>query len=216
MSAECDPKVDPAALPPMIAPGGTALLIIDVQVDFVSPQGAAGNWGFDLGVFEAPTRRIEAVIAAARDAGVTPIFVRVVTRAETDTAALKLLQRRKGQPADALAICRAGTPGAEYFRLRPQPGDLEIEKTLYSAFVGTDLEARLRARGVDTLVVVGFTTECCVDCTVRDAFHRDFNVFVVTDACAAYEQELHDGALAALSKNCAMLTDCAAVLAAWG
>ena len=73
----------------------------------------------------------------------------------------------------------------------------------------------LRARGIDTLVVVGFTTDCCVDCTVRDAFHRNYDVFVVTDACAAYEQDLHIGALNGLSKNCAMLTDTEAVLAAW-
>jgi nicotinamidase-related amidase len=65
------------------------------------------------------------------------------------------------------------------------------------------------------VVVVGFTTECCVDCTVRDAFHRNFNVFVVADACAAYCAELHQGALNALAANCALLLEADAVLAAW-
>jgi nicotinamidase-related amidase len=77
------------------------------------------------------------------------------------------------------------------------------------------LDAQLRARGIDTLVVVGFTTDCCVDCTVRDAFHHDYNVFVVADACAAYEEDLHYGALNGLSKNCALLTETEAVLGAW-
>jgi len=158
---------------------------------------------------------IAALIAAGRAAGLTQVFLRVVTRPETDTTALKLLHQRKGRPPEALAICRAGTSGADYYRIKPQPGDIEIEKVLYSGFAGTELESQLRARGIDTLVLVGFTTECCVDCTARDAFHRNFSVFVVADACAAYEEDLHYGALNGLSKNCAMLTDSAAVLAAW-
>jgi nicotinamidase-related amidase len=114
-----------------------------------------------------------------------------------------------------VALCRAGTPGADYYRISPQPGDWEIEKPLFSSFVGTDLDERLRAAGIGTLVVAGFTSDCCVDCTVRDAFHRNYDVFVVADACAAYEEPLHIGALDALSKNCALLTDTEAVLGAW-
>ena len=218
MSAEAmvDPDVAADALPAMIVPARTALLIIDAQNDFISPEGAAGHWGIDLGVFEPPLRHVGALVAAARAAGVTPVFIRVITREDTDTEALKHLHARKGRSPAQLAICRAGTPGAGYYGVSPEAGDWEIEKTLYSSFVGTDLDARLRAAGIDTLVVAGFTTECCVDCTVRDAFHRGYDVFVVRDACAAYEEGLHVGALAALSKNCALLTETQAVLAAWG
>jgi len=139
----------------------------------------------------------------------------VVTRPETDSEALKLFMAPKGLPPQALAICRDNTPGADYHRVRPIPGDLEIRKPLYFSFVATRLEEQLRERGIDTVVVVGFTTECCVDCTVRDAFHRNFNVFVVADACAAYSAELHQGALNALAANCALLLEADAVLAAW-
>ncbi len=210
-----DAAIAPALLPPMIAPSRAALAIIDVQEDFCSPHGAAGRWGIDLSRFDVPLRNIQALIAAARAASVPLVFVRVVTRPETDTGALKALHAGKGRPPASVAICRAGTTGADYYRIKPEPGDIEIEKLLYSSFVGTDLDARLRAIGVDTLVTVGFTTECCVDCTVRDAFHRDYRAFVVTDACAAYDESLHLGALAGLSKNCALLTDTGAVLAAW-
>jgi nicotinamidase-related amidase len=210
-----DPPVEPALLPAMIQPAHTALLIIDVQEDFVSPTGAAGNWGLDFSIFEGPISRIQALIAVARAAGVTPVFIRVVTREETDSDALKNLHARKGRPPSSVALCRAGTPGADYYRISPQPGDWEIEKPLFSSFVGTDLDERLRAAGIGTLVVAGFTSDCCVDCTVRDAFHRNYDVFVVADACAAYEEPLHIGALDALSKNCALLTDTEAVLAAW-
>jgi nicotinamidase-related amidase len=210
-----DPPVDPALLPPMIVPSRTALVIIDVQEDFVSPAGAAGRWGIDLSVLDPPLKKIETLIAAARAKGVTLTYVRVVSRPETDSDALKSLHRRKGRPPQAVAICRAGTSGADFYRIGPEAGDIEIQKRLYSSFIGTDLDAQLRARRIGTLVVVGFTTDCCVDCTVRDAFHLNYDVFVVADACAAYEEDLHVGALNGLSKNCAMLTDTEAVLNAW-
>jgi nicotinamidase-related amidase len=203
------------ALSGMIEPARTALLVIDVQIDFVAATGVMGLAGVDLAGLSPALERIERVIAAARSAGVTVGFVRVVTRPETDSEALKLFMARKGLPPQALAICREGTHGADYHRVRPVPGDLEIRKPLYSSFVATRLEEQLRERGVDTVVVVGFTTECCVDCTVRDAFHRNFNVFVVADACAAYSAELHQGALNALAANCALLLEADAVLAAW-
>ncbi len=210
-----DPAVAPGLLAPMIPPSSTAMAIIDVQEDFVSPNGASGQWGIDLTALEPPLQKIEALIAAARAKGVTLVYVRVVTRPETDSAALLTFHQRKGRPPQSVAVCRAGTKGADYYRIEPQAGDIEIEKVLYSSFSGTDLDAQLRARGIDTLVVVGFTTDCCVDSTARDAFHRNYHVFVVADACAAYEAALHFGALDALSKNCALLTETAAVLNAW-
>jgi len=210
-----DPLVDAALLPPMIDPSRTALVVIDIQEDFVSPTGAAGQWGIDLSILDAPLDNCETLIAAARASGVTLVFARVVTQAGTDSEALKALHRRKGRPPEALNICRVGTPGADYYRVKPEPGDIEVEKLLYSSFVGTDFDARLRARGIENLVIVGFTTDCCVDCTARDAFHLDYDVFIVTDACAAYDEDLHYGALNGLSKNCALLTDTQSVLNAW-
>ena len=209
------PLVAAGALPAMLEPARTALVVIDVQVDFVAPEGAMGRSGADLAPLETALPRIDSLIAAARSAGATLVFPRVITRAETDSTALKLLMSRRGLPPDAVAICRESTAGADYYHVRPMSGDIEISKTLYSSFAGTPLERELRARGIDTLVVVGFTTECCVDCTVRDAFHRGFNVFVVIDACAAYTPDLHYGALNGLANNCALLIESAAVLAAW-
>jgi nicotinamidase-related amidase len=207
--------VDASALPPIIAPARSALLIIDVQEDFVGPRGAAAGWGADLELLAAPLRNIEALIETARARSVTLIFARVVTRPETDSAALLAFHRHKGHAPGAAAVCRAGTVGADYHRVRPGPGEIEIEKSLYSCFAGTSLDRQLRARGIDTLVVVGFTTDCCVDSTVRDAFHHGYNVLVVADACGAYESHLHYGSLNGLSRNCALLTESEAVLNAW-
>ena len=200
----------------MIAPARTALAVIDIQGDFAAPDGAMGRVGGDLSEVEAVIDRAERLIAAARAAGATVMFARVVTTPETDAPNLTAFYRRKGYGEDAAGICRAGTPGADYYRVAPQSGDIEVEKPLFSSFVGTDLEAQLRARGVDTLVVLGLTTDCCVDCTARDAFHRGYNVFIAADACAAYDEETHRAALHGLAKNCALLVETDAVVAAWG
>jgi len=208
------PCVDPAALPDMIQPDRTALIVVDIQVDFAAPHGLLGRLGVDLAEAEIVIDRIEGLIAAARKAGASIGFMRVITAPETDSVALKTYMERSGQPGGE-AICRVDDGGADYYRVKPEPGDIEIAKLLFDSFHGTDLEEQLRARGVDTLVVTGLTTDCCVDATVRAAFHRNFHVFVVSDACAAYEPAMHDSTLDVLRKNCALLTTSEAVAAAW-
>jgi nicotinamidase-related amidase len=210
--ADAPPAMD---LAPMIAPSTTALVVIDVQGDFAAPDGAMGFAGVDMSDVEPTIDRIERLIAAARGAGAAVVFARVVTRPETDCEALKRLYIRKGYGAEAIAICRADTPGAAYYRVAPEPGDIEIQKPLFSSFVGTDLDARLRARGVDTLVLTGLTTDCCVDCTARDAFHRNYSCFIVDDACSAYGQELHSAAMLGLTNNVALAVTAQEVEAAW-
>ncbi|CAN5167359.1 cysteine hydrolase [soil metagenome] len=199
----------------MVSPGRTALLVIDVQNDFCAPDGVLGKAGLDMSVLDAPIERIQRLIAAARAAGVTVAFARVMTKAATDSTALKLFYLRQGKPLDYLNLCRIGTSGVDYYVVQPQEGDIEIEKPQYSSFMATQFEHDLRARDIDTLVVTGFTTDCCVDTTVRDAFHRNFNSFVVSDATAAYDDELHAGSLNALSKNCAILVETQDLLDAW-
>ncbi|MFS3135484.1 cysteine hydrolase family protein [Gluconacetobacter sacchari] len=197
-----------------IAPVRAALLVIDIQNDFGAPGFAMAQAGMDLPPVEAAITRTEALLAAARAAGVACGFVRVVTRPETDTRALKRFMARQGMP-EAMAICRHGTEGAAYYRVAPRAGDIEIEKTLYSAFVGTDLEVRLHAAGIETVVLCGLTTDCCVDSTARDAFHKDFDVFIARDACAAFDSRTHENALAILAAHSATPVSTDDIIAAW-
>jgi nicotinamidase-related amidase len=209
------PHVEPAALLGMIEPAQCALLVIDVQEDFASPHGAVARAGADMSGVAPALDKIEALIAAARRAGVTVAFARVVTTAKSDSKALKLLHARKGEPPEALALCREGKPGAAFYRVAPIPGEIEVEKRLYNAFHETSLEADLRARGIETLVAVGFATHCCVDATCRGAFHRDFNVFVVSDATDSYSADAHWATLRALRESCALIVETDAVRSAW-
>ena len=199
-----------------IAPRRTAVLAIDMQVDFVSQDGVAGGWGVDLTSVSAAIAAAERLVDAARRAGAPVVFIGLFTSPEQDSPVwVERLRRRGGDPAAESALCRAGSQGAAFVGPQPAPGEAVIAKTRYSGFHGTDLDATLRRLGVDTLIICGVTTECCVDCTVRDAFHRDYHVFVATDACAAYEPDLHEAALKSLDLNCAILTNCDQIIAAW-
>lgn len=208
------PHVAAADLPPMLDPARTALVVVDVQVDFAAPFGLLGRVGANLSEVAPAMARIDTLIAAARARGVAIAFMRVVTRPETDSVALKTLMARKGMPGGE-AICRADDGGADYYGVTPEPGDIEVEKLLFDSFHGTDFDEQLRARGIETLVMTGFSTDCCVDQTARAAFHRGYHVFIVSDATGAYDDGLHGNALDILYKNCALLTRAGDVAAAW-
>lgn len=199
-----------------IAPSRTALCIIDIQKDFAAPDGLLAGFGVDMSAVPAAIANTEKLIAAARKAGVPVIFVGLSTSPETDSPAWKeWMRRRNGDPDAESDVCRAGTQGAEFYGPQPVPGDRVVLKPKYSAFCDTDFEAVLAEAKVDTLVVCGLTTECCVDCTVRDAFHRDYHVFIADDACAAYGADVHAAALMSLELNCAILKKTADIEAVW-
>lgn len=198
-----------------IAPSRTAVLVIDMQVDFASPDGALGAY-VDMGVVQPALAAADALVEAARAASVPVVFIGLFTTPETDSPAwLERMRRRGGEPENESALCREGEVGSNFYGPRPLPGERVVKKTRYSGFGGTDLDAQLKALGVDTLVVAGVTTECCVDSTVRDAFALDYHVFVAADACAAYEEDLHRVSLKVMELNSAILTDTAQVAAAW-
>jgi nicotinamidase-related amidase len=205
--------LDTAMFAGMIDPARTALLVIDIQRDFAAPGGFCERVGADLSTMEPAIDRVLSIIPAARRAGLAIVFMRVITRDETDPPAMLRLMERRGRPGGA-ALCRAGTEGADYYRVRPEPGDIEIEKRRFDGFLETDLDARLRERGIDAVIVTGVSTDCCVDSTARAAFQRDYDVFVTADACAAGSPHLHHGALAALEQNVALLVEARTVVEA--
>jgi len=199
-----------------IAPSRTALVIIDIQVDFALPEGALGQAGLDTSVVAPAVATAARLADMARAAGTPVIFVGLQTSAALDSPAWReRMVRRGANPDEESALCRVGEHGADFVGPQPLPGELVIPKIRYSGFFGTTLHAGLKALGVDTLLVCGLTTECCVDCTVRDAYHLDYQVFIARDACAAYEVDVHEAALKNLELNCAMLVNTDQIAAAW-
>ena len=207
----------PTLRPEWIDPKRTALVSIAMQVDFGAPDGMMGKLGLDMTAPLAAMAQSQKLAAAARAAGVPVVFVGLQTRAELDSRHWKERMRRLGRDPDSdSGLCREGSVGAEFIGPRPLAGETVIGKLRYSGFYGTPLDTALKARGGDSLVLCGLTTECCVDCTARDAFHLDYHVFIAADACAAYEPDLHKAALTALELNCAILADTDAIISVWG
>lgn len=196
-----------------IAPRRTALLLVDMQRDFADPAGAMGRGGADMTAPQSVLTEAARLAEAARAAGVPCVFTRLLTRAADETDFLREWKARR--QVDDAPLCREGTPGAEFVGPQPQACEMVFTKKRYDGFHGTGLDAALRGEGRDTLVVAGLTTECCIDSTVREAFERDYHLFVVTDATACYAPGLHEAALRALALNCATLVSTADVVAAW-
>jgi nicotinamidase-related amidase len=184
--------------PEWIAPARTALLLIDFQVDFGAPDGVMARQGADIAAAQAALTKAVALTDAARSAKVEVVFVRLLTRSG-DNKILREASRRREE--DFPELCVEGSRGADFIGLQPRPGEAVISKTRFSAFAGTALADQLRAHGVDTLVLAGLTTECCVQSSAWDGLGRDFHVFLAADACAAYEPELHRHMLRALTLN---------------
>lgn len=215
--ADSKPEVSgPGGLPEWIAPRRTALCVIDIQVDFADPKGLMAGFGVDMSAVPGAVANTGKLVSAAREVGVPVIFIGLETSAETDSPVwMERMRRREGNPEVESNVCRKGTPGAAFYGPQPQLGDAVVMKPKYSAFHATNFAEILREKNVDTLVVCGLTTECCIDNTVSDAFHRDYHVIIADDASAAYGDDIHRAALAILEMNCAILRSTAEIEAAW-
>jgi nicotinamidase-related amidase len=190
-----------------------ALLLIDVQVDFVAPDGFCARHGADVSPALAAIAQMRKSAEAARQAGLMMVFVRLETSPQTDAPAMLRHMERRGSPGGA-ALCRKGEFGSDYWGIAPEPGDFEIVKSRYDAFLDTTLDAMLRQCGIETVVLGGVSTDCCVDSTARAAFMRNYDVVVLSDACAAGTHEDHEAAWAALGRYAATVAPTQGFLAA--
>lgn len=184
---------------------------MDLQNDFCHPQGGFAGLGVDLASTEAAVTQALSVINSARAAGVPIVFVRSSHSEWTDSPMLAEMRERWQAPR----WCMEGTWGAEFYRVQPQSGDHIVRKHRYSAFLGTDLEMVLRAKGLKTIVLVGVATEICVETTARDGFMRDFYVVVVGDGCATSSRQVHKSALQRIGACFGTVTNSTELAAEW-
>src|SRR5262245_38684266 len=171
--------------------GTAALLIIDMQHDFLDADGAVpcvGGWQIVPGIQQLAT--------AARHAGVPVIYTQEMHRPT------RIDFGRELDGTEGLH-CVEGTHGVQIVPdLMPQDGDTLVRKRRYSAFLGTDLPYILNGFGVhpgDTLIITGVATDVCVHYTAADAHQYDYRVRVVTECVAGTSLEAHTAALAAIN-----------------
>jgi nicotinamidase-related amidase len=162
--------------------GKPALLIIDMQNDFVRE-------GKPLKVAGAPAviPKIQAVLAEFRKRSLPVIHVLRVHRADGSDVEIIRQERFRTQP-----FAVAGTPGAAVIdELEPRKGEVVLEKTRMSAFIGTELDLVLRTLGVSTLFVCGIQTPNCIRTTVFDGIAYNYPVVLINDATGAASEEIH-------------------------
>ncbi len=176
----------------------SALLIIDMQRDFLEPGGFGEMLGNDVGQLRRTIEPNKALLAAWRQAGGLVMHTREGHR--PDLADLPPAKKIRGRSATCIGdagpmgrILVRGEQGHDIIaELYPAPGEPVIDKPGKGAFFATDLHAILQNRGITNLVVTGVTTEVCVNTTVREANDRGYDCLVVSDCCGSYFPEFHE------------------------
>jgi nicotinamidase-related amidase len=186
----------------LVDPTHTALLLVDMQHDFIDQDGMFGGLGIDLSMYADTRPTLAALLAAARSNGVLVVHIQNTALADrmSDSPAqirfnLRMHEsaRRDGPP---LRYTVPGTAGHEFGReFTPRAGELVVRKYRSSAFWGTNLEMLLRSNGIHTVVVGGCTTEGCVESTARDAMFNDHYVVIAADCVGSDDRAQHDASM---------------------
>ena len=170
----------------------TALLIIDMQRDFVEPGGFGETLGNDVSLLSAIVPACQSVLAAWRSAGGLVVHTREAHRA--DLSDCPPAKRHRGNPTLRIGdlgpmgrILVAGEPGNQIIaELAPMAGEIVIDKPGKGAFYATDLQDQLQKKSITHLVLMGVTTEVCVQSTMREANDRGYDCLLLADCTESY------------------------------
>ena len=183
-------------MPIEIDPADTALLVIDLQNGFVHPEGTLGLGGVDVSPMQATIPKVRRLVTVARERGIPDIWSRQFHYPQDRTRDAHRLQPhvlKRPRPA-----CMPGTWDAEIvddLRDLVRPDTEIIDKHKFSCFFDTRLHSLLRILGTRMLIVCGTATNTCVEGTIRDAYMRDFDVVVASDAVSGVNAAWHASAL---------------------
>jgi nicotinamidase-related amidase len=187
--------------PIAIDPSKTAVVMIDMQRDFLEPGGFGETLGNDVSKLTPTIAPSKALLAGARRYGVLVIHTREGHRPDMADAPPAKIERgapsmRIGDIGPMGRILIRGEKGHDIIdALAPLPGEPVIDKPGKGAFFATDLGAILQNNGIENLIVGGVTTEVCVHTTVREANDRGYRCIVAGDCCGSYFPEFHEVAL---------------------
>jgi nicotinamidase-related amidase len=190
MTASIDVPAEPTPFP--LQADKTALVVIDMQRDFLLPGGFGESLGNDVDQLLKVVPPLAALIAAAREAGIMVIHTREGHRADlSDCPPAKLNRgapsKRIGDPGKYGRILIRGEYGHDIVdELAPVDGEVVIDKPGKGAFYATDLQNILTEAGITQLLVTGVTTEVCVHTTTREANDRGYECLVVSDCVGSY------------------------------
>ena len=184
------------------APHKTALIVIDMQRDFLAQNGASGVSGFDLLPLRAIIPRLQTLLRAARASGLHIYHTREGHLPDlSDLSPVKRLRSQQagaeiGAPGPLGRFLVRGEYGHDFIdELRPIAGEVVIDKASFGSFHATGLESDLIEKGVTHLIITGVTMQCCVNSTLREAVDRGFFCLTLDDCCASFDPALHEATL---------------------
>lgn len=182
-------EIEAAPEPFNLDPAKAALLVIDMQNDFGARGGMFDRAGIDISGIQAAIAPTAKAIAAAREAGIRIIFVKMAFRPDlSDAGPADAPNRRKharlGVREGGRTLIRDTWNTEIVDSLKPQPTDPVVYKHRFSAFFETELDGLLKQLGVRSLIVTGCTTSVCVESTIRDAMFRDYSCLLLEDCTA--------------------------------
>ncbi|HEX4348074.1 MAG TPA: isochorismatase family cysteine hydrolase [Vicinamibacterales bacterium] len=190
--------VDAEPEPLAIDPAKTAIVMIDMQRDFLEPGGFGESLGNDVSLLQKAVGPCKALLDGARKKGMLIIHTREGHRPDMADAPKAKVERgapslRIGAPGPMGRILIRGEEGHDIVKeLYPLDGEPIIDKPGKGAFYATDLGSILQHRGMENLIVCGVTTEVCVHTTVREANDRGYRCLVPGDCCGSYFPEFHE------------------------
>jgi nicotinamidase-related amidase len=193
------------------APGQTALVIIDMQRDFIDPGGFGASLGNDVLLLHSAIEPIANLLKAWRTRGWPVVHTRESHKPDlSDCPPAKRLRGepslRIGDPGPMGRLLVRGEPGTDIIpALAPQTGELVIDKPGKGMFWSTGLHEMLHAQGVTHLVFTGVTTEVCVQTSMREANDRGYDCLLVEDATESYFPEFKAAALAMIAAQGAIV-----------
>jgi ureidoacrylate peracid hydrolase len=180
-----------------LQPKKTAILVIDIQNDYCSPEGMIAKAGMGLGWIQETVERLIDFLEKIEHLDFLTVYIKKVMYPNKLTEYEELKLRKAG----LYGICKPGTWGADFYRIRPNKN--VVEKSGYSSFFETALNSRLRENSVQNVIVTGISTHVCVEATVIDAYQLGYNVFIVKELVATREEErkFHEMALLVIEKK---------------
>ncbi len=194
MQAVIDAEPEPIS----INPATTAVIVIDMQRDFLEPGGFGESLGNNVALLSSAIGPCNALLEVARARGILVIHTREGHRPDLSDAPKAKVERgapslRIGAPGPMGRILVRGEPGHDIVAaLYPRPGEPVVDKPGKGAFYATDLHSILINRSIDALIVCGVTTEVCVHTTVREGNDRGYRCIVPGDCCGSYFPEFHE------------------------